>query len=194
MVKLLPVLKHFVDGCGEVTLSEQEAERIRPLGFRNVAAGRWKVPPVPPELVRDNPLLEHLSIGWDSRHTEAQPIPTKEDGQQPKTPTSKYSSEAARRQSRAHELPIKILRAVETVKGKIQKRRLQQRFWRYPVQSFNNALRELLADQIVNSGQRARTEACYTGNRQNLGALRRKSGCAFRDRTPDPGRSVPLAL
>lgn len=65
LVKLFPILHNLVDGCGEVILSEEEATRIQELGFPGVAAGRWKVPPVPPDLVRDNQLLEHLSIGWD---------------------------------------------------------------------------------------------------------------------------------
>src|SRR5229473_2012576 len=104
LVMLLPVLRNLVDGCGEVTLREEEAARIKLLGFQDVAAGRWKVPPVPPELVRDNQLLEHLSIGWDWRQTKARPIPLKEDGRQRKTPIRRYSVAAVMQQTRAQEL------------------------------------------------------------------------------------------
>jgi hypothetical protein len=72
LVKLFPILRNCVDGCGEVTLTVEEAERIQSLGF-TVRAGPWKVPPLPPELVRDNPLLEHLSIGWNPAQAEATP-------------------------------------------------------------------------------------------------------------------------
>lgn len=72
LVKLFPVLRNLVDGCGEVILTVEGAARIRLLGFR-AEEGRWKVPPVPPELVRDNNLLEHLSIGWNPRRVEATP-------------------------------------------------------------------------------------------------------------------------
>jgi hypothetical protein len=70
LVKLLPILRNLVDGCGEVTLTADEAAQIRLLGFR-AEEGRWRVPPVPPELVADIPLLENLSIGWNPAQVEA---------------------------------------------------------------------------------------------------------------------------
>src|SRR5713226_911128 len=80
LVKLLPILRNCVDGCGEVTLTVEEAERIQSLGFA-AEAGRWKVPPVPPELVRDNPLFECLSIGWNPAQAEATPNGAKRKNQ-----------------------------------------------------------------------------------------------------------------
>ena len=74
LVKLLPILRNLVDGCGEVTLTAEEAAQIRLLGFA-AEAGRWKVPPVPPELIQDNPLLEHLSIGWGTCQADISRIP-----------------------------------------------------------------------------------------------------------------------
>jgi hypothetical protein len=75
LVRLFPVLRNCVDGCGEVTLTVEEAAQIRLLGFP-AEEGRWKVPPVPPESVRDNPLLEHLSIGWGIRRDFVRPLST----------------------------------------------------------------------------------------------------------------------
>jgi hypothetical protein len=66
LTKALQVTKRLVDATGEVILIEDEAAGIRALGFPTAGAGRWKVPPVPPELVRDNWLFEHLAIGWPS--------------------------------------------------------------------------------------------------------------------------------
>lgn len=80
LIKLLPTFRNLVDRCGEVTLTSDEADKIRTLGLP-AEEGRWRVPPVPPELVRDNPLLEHLSIGWGSREnkTSSIPVPTTDD-------------------------------------------------------------------------------------------------------------------
>ena len=50
LVEFLVWLTRVPDGLGETNLSEQEAGRIRALGFR-AAAGPWRVPEVPHELV-----------------------------------------------------------------------------------------------------------------------------------------------
>ena len=78
LLKLLPLLKNLVDACGEVRLDDDEAAQIRLLGFA-AESGRWKVPPIPPELVRDNPLLEHLSTGCDVRETSVPSVPMRHD-------------------------------------------------------------------------------------------------------------------
>jgi hypothetical protein len=64
LVKLLPTLKHAVDALAEVILTPSEAEKIQPLGF-TAHPGRWRVPPIPPELVAGNGFLEHLASRWD---------------------------------------------------------------------------------------------------------------------------------
>jgi|SRR5437588_8465459 len=64
LVKLLPLLRTFPDALGETTLTTEEAAHIRSLGFA-AEAGRWKVPPLPPELVSGNQLLENFSTGWN---------------------------------------------------------------------------------------------------------------------------------
>jgi len=64
LVKLLPTLKHPVDAVGDVILMPGEAEKIQTFGFA-AHPGRWPVPPVPPELVAGNGLLEHLASRWD---------------------------------------------------------------------------------------------------------------------------------
>ncbi len=64
LVKLLPTLKHPVDALGDVILMPGEAEKIQTYGFA-ARPGRWPVPPIPPELVAGNGLLEHLASRWD---------------------------------------------------------------------------------------------------------------------------------
>ena len=83
LVKLLPALRNLVDACGEVTLTAEEAERILSLGFE-AQSGRWKCPPLPPELTRDNSLLEPLSAKWGER-TPLQAIPKNEGFRETRT-------------------------------------------------------------------------------------------------------------
>jgi hypothetical protein len=66
LLKALQVTKATVDATGEVRLTDAEADRIRALGFPTARPGVWKVPPVPPDLVRDNWLFEVLAIEWPS--------------------------------------------------------------------------------------------------------------------------------
>jgi hypothetical protein len=166
LVKQLPTLRNLVDACGEVTLTAEEAAKLRSLGFR-AEEGRWKVPPVPPDLVRDNPLLEHLSIGWDSGRNEAASIPIQITAPQVKDagatvqhqpareaeicgryemshrPTATSTQAPAGAHLEACELASKILTAVERNRGEITRRTLQQKFWRYKATIFNQALRQL---------------------------------------------------
>jgi hypothetical protein len=158
LVRLFPVLRNCVDGCGEVTLTADEAAQIRLLGFP-AEEGRWRVPPLPPELVRDNPLLEHLSIRWDARETLGQPNSTKggrEDSKSavPHAPAStsdvqsQRTGDEAKRQVPAEEalaeLRRKILRSVENAGGSILKRHLQKKFWRFRAKAFATALGDLI--------------------------------------------------
>jgi hypothetical protein len=164
LVKLLSVLRNLVDGCGEVTLTTEEAERIRSLGFE-AESGRWKCPPLPPELTRDNPLFDPLSVKWGER-TRLQAIPNNEVTRDTGT-SNQQGSEA--RISRRHpveavpehyktELPTpqprkeldserieeavsKIVETLQRAGKPIPKRRLQQRLWRYRATIFNPALR-----------------------------------------------------
>lgn len=180
LVNLFPILRNCVDGCGEVTLTVEEAERIRSLGF--VAdAGRWKVPPLPFELVRDNPLLENLSIGWDTYHAE-NPVTaangTRKDVEVRRNKIgSEYGFQAPVTPDRISAinnpiptrtrvsqwndpqvlaLSLKIQGAIQRHGGQIAKRRLQQRFWRYPARIFNQAL-----ERLVIRGQVILTNNCF---------------------------------
>jgi hypothetical protein len=166
LVKLLPTFRNLVDACGEVTLTGTEATQIRLLGLQ-AEEGRWKVPPVPPELVRDNPLFEHLAIGWDRRQNDA------ESRSVPTTQTKMADSGAVVKHMRATEadrpsgfrriqeltspihqargrggsevsaLAARILVMVERNRGEITKRRLQQKLWRFRATIFNQALVQL---------------------------------------------------
>jgi len=61
LVKLFKIGRVFPDALGWATLSEEQAEEIRSLGF-SADAGRWKSPVLPPELTRYT-IFESLSIG-----------------------------------------------------------------------------------------------------------------------------------
>ena len=129
LVNLLPLLKSLVDACGEVRLDDDEAAQIRLLGFA-AESERWKVPPVPPELVRDNPLFEHLSIGWEV--TEAHNYAL-----------AQTDKEAAR------ELSMKLRNAIKIRGGRISRRRLQQLMWRYSAALFDQGLKQLFETKAV---------------------------------------------
>jgi hypothetical protein len=154
LVGLFPVLRNCVDGCGEVTLTADEAARIRLLGFP-AEEGRWMVPPIPPELVRDNPLLENLSIGWNPRKGPGQITVANESRQRsssavPHTPAwtsgdhpqvmDGGTTRQIPPQQELGELQSKVLQAVGNAGGRILKRQLQKKFWRFRAEAFGTAL------------------------------------------------------
>jgi hypothetical protein len=164
LVKLLPVLGTLVDGCGEVTLTAEEAERIRSLGFQ-AESGRWRCPSLPPELTRDNPLLEPMSAGWDGR-TSLQAFPKDEDTRETRSANQqvgearvscRHPVEAVPEyhkterpipqprtepdSARIEEAASKIVEALQRAGKPVPKRQLQRRLWRYPATIFNSALR-----------------------------------------------------
>jgi hypothetical protein len=74
LVKLLPTLRVFPDALGWTTLTTEEADNIRSLGF-SAEAGHWKVSALPPELTFDTP-FESLSVGWDTSRSCLQSLHT----------------------------------------------------------------------------------------------------------------------
>src|SRR5262249_2164617 len=133
LVKLLPALRTLVDACGEVTLTAYEAERIGSLGF-DANAGRWHVPPVPPELVRDNPLLEHLSVGWETPRVEAGLVPTDQHGRQCQEQAEESMRVVAFVDSEDPSAADKPCNAREQVPRPRQRRKA----WQFPVKAFLN--------------------------------------------------------
>jgi hypothetical protein len=151
LVSLLPILRSLVDGCGEVTLTPDESALIRSLGFP-ATEGRWKVPPVPTELVRDNPLFEHLSIGWDSRQEVTQPRATI-DRRRKREITSTMVAEVAQQ----------ILCELENAGGQIPIRKLQPKFWKFPRRAFHLGLSDLVSRQLLRlEGRTVVLQACST--------------------------------
>ena len=172
LVKLLPVFGNLVDACGEVTLKAGEAERIRSLGFE-AQSGRWKCPPLPPELTRDNPLLECLSAGWGDR-TPLQATPKREGTRETKAAKQQGSEVRVSRRHPVEAVPeyhkterptpqprtkpdsvlieeaaSKIVATLQRAGKPVPKRRLQQLLWRYPATIFTPALRVMERRQRI---------------------------------------------
>ena len=164
LVKLLLVLRRLPDATGETTLTPEESAKVRSLGF-TAESGRWKCPPLPPQLTRDNPLLEPLSAGWDeraplqaiakneatgetgvanqqsgevrvSRRLPAETVPEYRKTERP-TPQPRTAVDSAR----IEEAASKIVATLQRAGKPIPKRRLQQLLWRYPATIFTSALR-----------------------------------------------------
>ena len=178
VLRVLPSLRNFgyvCAACPELTISEEEASKIRALGF-GAEAGRWKVPRVPFQLVADTS-LEYLSVGWDSRKTDAQPIrengrvpalPPERNGRHPDilpehlprdwdTRTQESEDENPRtptqEPAKFEETLRKVIRVIQTAGGRAQVRRVQQGSWRavkpFGAPLFRQVLRELLARGVV---------------------------------------------
>ncbi len=175
LVKLLLVLRRLPDATGETTLSPEEAAAIRSLGF-TAESGRWKCPPLPPQLIRDNPLLEPLSAGWEERLV-LQETPKSEPSREPGTVgilgderrvTVQHAgvvtdvaierNKVERRLSlstedlnlkRIEEVASKIEKTLKRAGKPVGKRRLQQLLWRYRARIFKAALRLLERQQRI---------------------------------------------
>ena len=59
----LAMAPHRVNAAGETELSDLDAATLRNCGFPTAAPGRWKIPPLPADLVRAYGLPAHLSDG-----------------------------------------------------------------------------------------------------------------------------------
>jgi hypothetical protein len=154
LVRVLLRTRYMVDASGQVLLTDEEAAQIRQLGFPTVGAGWWSVPAVPPELVRDNPLLEHLALHWPTylqwewdtgrtsghvANTRLQTSSLKSTPIQTRFPLDQWLAQYGR-----PEHP-RILQSLwrRRVTG-VRKRVLQQVMHRIPACRFNNAIAELL--------------------------------------------------
>ena len=161
LLKALLVTKTLVDATGKVLLTDEEAARIRALGFPTAEAGRWQVPPVPPELVRDNRLFENLAIGWPAHLTWTPANPRTGEGA---ALVDECVRSAERFQPRpARPVPadvwlsqfgtvdhLRVLAAlVRESGGVIRKRDLQQLLHRIPAVRLNRALNSLIAAGIL---------------------------------------------
>ena len=179
LVGLLPTLHNLVDACGDVTLTAEEANKIRALGFADAKSGPWKCPPLPPHLTHANPLLEPLSAGWDERshlsevqHRERDNTPqviSQYDGMAQLGPEHSVETvdvppphcNAKRRKQlsslsseepdwkRIDEAASKIEGTLKRAGKPMKRRRLQQLLWRYPATVFNAALDMLWRQQRI---------------------------------------------
>jgi hypothetical protein len=168
LVKLLPTLRVFPDALGWTTLAAEEASKICLLGFE-AQSGRWKCPPLPPELTRDNSLMMPLSAGWgertplgESEEKRATGTVRQQHGEDHVTPRppveaapEHHKLERPTPQPRTEpdselieEAASKIVETLQRAGKPIPKRRLQQLLWRYPT-FFTSALRILERRQHI---------------------------------------------
>jgi hypothetical protein len=179
LVKVLQYeLRHMPDARKEAMLTTEEAARVRSLGFE-AAAGRWKVPPLPPELVRGNQLFENYSEGWDElqdgilrtsqiQKTAGQPSARDREVVDPPAPSlpREIAVGVLRNQELGVERPVPAYREdpdaklVEELVAKMceraqkadrpmRRRRLQQLYWRYPGKIFNRAFAIMVRDRRI---------------------------------------------
>ena len=175
LVKLLPLLRRLPDATGETTLTPEEAAQINSFGFV-AESGEWKCPPLPPQLTRDNPLLESLSAGWNDQSVlsaitriEAsvelesctQQVGQVRVVQQPpadwieaclrqrqvERPVLPYGKDPDERLIK--DLVSKMRKRAERLGGPMRRRRWQQLYWRYPARIFNRALGLMVRDRRI---------------------------------------------
>jgi hypothetical protein len=129
LVALLPYMRQQVNHLGETVVTRPEAKKIRDLGFNARAGCKWCCPLLPNLLVRDNPMLKHLSVEMDEfwRPRDWNP--------QRARPIDRYAP------SPIGAIGEKILRLVRMAPGqRLAKRSVQQRLWRLPATILNHVL------------------------------------------------------
>jgi hypothetical protein len=164
VLRVLPSLKNFgyvCAACPELTISEEEAKKIRALGFR-AQDGRWRVPYIPFFIVRDGPLewtawIEQQTVTGDGQGqaceaavpppTELQPLQVTGGNPERATAGRQFATTPRapkRTPGRYHLMPAQQYGPVEPVvkecaqkieqalqKGPFDRRLLQQRMGRY---------------------------------------------------------------
>lgn len=175
LVKLLPVLRRLPDATGETTVTPEEAAKIRSFGF-TAASGKWKCPPLPPQLTRDNPLLEPLSAGWNDRSVfpaipriegSRESRTARQEGgearvtQQPpvkpidvcpgqhKVERSFLSNQEAPDSELVEKLLSKMRARAQKADRPMRRRRLQQLYWRYSAPIFNRAFGIMVRERRI---------------------------------------------
>ena len=165
LVEFLVWLTRVPDGLGETNLSEKEAGRIRALGFR-AAAGPWRVPDVPHELVVGG-LFESCSDLWRKHNgpgcqpengfggSDGEPNATSDpcviEIELPVSPARKGNQAEEPRWS---DDEARVLAALRRHEGYLKRRILQQRLWRMHAAKFNAALESLTQRKILSLDHR----------------------------------------
>ena len=175
LVRLLPVLRRLPDATGETTLTPEEAAKIRSLGF-TAESGRWQCPPLPPQLTRDNPLLEPLSAGWNDQSV-LPAIPRIEGGRESRTarhhggeasviqqpPVKQIDACLGQQRIKRPDLPygqdpdtklvekllFKMRERAQRADKPMRRRRWQQLYWRYPAKIFNRAFGIMVRERRI---------------------------------------------
>ena len=151
LVEFLVRLTRVPDGLGDTRLTEDEAARIRELGFP-AEAGPWRVPPLPHRLVAGG-LFESLADRWREQENReylngdaATSEPCEVEIQLPDYPARKLHQVE---ESPSTDDEIRILTSVRRHGDCVKKRVLQKLFWRMRASRFNAALESLTQRRVV---------------------------------------------
>ena len=144
-------LTRVPDGLGDTRLTEDEAARIRALGFR-AAAGPWRVPPLPHRLVAGG-LFESLADRWREHENReylndggATSDACEVEIQLPDYPARKLDPVE---ESPSTDDEARVLAALRRNGCCLKRRILQRRLWRMKASRFNAALESLTQRRIV---------------------------------------------
>ena len=151
LVELLLRLARIPDGLAKTDLREDEAARIRALGFP-AAAGPWRVPPLPHRLVAGG-LFELLADRWREQENRkylngdgATSEPCEVEIQLPNYPARKLHPVE---KSPSSDDEVRILAALRRNAACLKRRILQRRLWRMKASRFNVAIESLAERRVV---------------------------------------------
>ena len=156
LVELLPGLQRVPGASGETELTEQEATTITGMGFA-AKQGPWTVPPLPDHLVAGDGLLECLCESWRPEE-EGRPAEKREFVDTTHLIRLDVAPGEHQRRRPLTQDEARLVRSV--TRGPVNRRRLQQRFWRIGAERFNVAFESLLQQGIL--ALRGRSVICQT--------------------------------
>jgi hypothetical protein len=146
--------RNGVSAHGEMYLTEAQAYHLRACEFRTAAAGWWKAPPLPPDLVRAYALPAHLANGWSPpRPTSVAALPAP-PATAPNLSRYRRAPPFVRLQAwLTHSATMDQRRVLGSLcrygDACLAKRRLQQHLHRLPAARLNDALDRLVKDGLV---------------------------------------------
>jgi hypothetical protein len=206
LISLVRVARYLVNVAGELSLSPAEAQMLRACDFVTAVAGVWKIPPLPPDLVRTNARPTHLADGW----AQLRPTPPAPSLTPPTAPNiSRYRRAPLSLRLLTwlvHSLTMDQRHVLCSLFGcqadRLGKRHLQQRLHRVPAARLNRALARLVAAGLVarDRGWLTVQRRCATPSAKPVSLLAAQSihvlrrGQRQRTHTRGPAPTSPFVL